>query len=138
MPDGAQVALRDLTRAREDMKHSQLQAKQRRLAFFLRQGKRFSGKFHWARARYRWMIETVKCESLAQQIVSQEYNDKMILLDQRVKAFDEHIERAASTRVFWPVIKHSWLCVALAYSALVRSATHTLRQKRSLRKEKYS
>ncbi len=105
VPDGAQEALRDLTRAREDMKHLQLQAKQRLLAFFLRHGKRFSGKCHWTRAHYRWMIETVKFEHPAQQIVSQEYTDTVILLDKRVKAFDEHIERAASASVFWPVIQ---------------------------------
>jgi transposase len=34
VPDGTQEALRDLTRAREDMKHLQRQAKQRLLAFF--------------------------------------------------------------------------------------------------------
>jgi hypothetical protein len=103
VPDGAQEALLDLTRAREDMKHLQLQAKQRLLAFFLRHGKRFSGKSHWTRAHYRWMIEAVKFEQPAQQIVSQEYIDTVILLDKRVKAFDEHIERAASASVFWPV-----------------------------------
>lgn len=42
VPDGAQEALRDLTRAREDMKRLQLQSKQRLLAFLLRHGKRFS------------------------------------------------------------------------------------------------
>lgn len=36
MPDGAQEALRDLTRVREDMKHLLLQSKQRLLAFLLR------------------------------------------------------------------------------------------------------
>lgn len=44
MPDGAQEALRDLTRAREDMKHLQRQAKQQLLAFLLRNGKRWDGK----------------------------------------------------------------------------------------------
>jgi transposase len=53
VPDGAQEALLDLTRAREDIRHLQLQAKQRLLAFFLRHGKRFSGKCHWTRAHYR-------------------------------------------------------------------------------------
>jgi transposase len=42
------------------------------------------------------MIEAVKFEQPAQQIVSQEYIDTVILLDKRVKAFDEHIERGVS------------------------------------------
>src|ERR1035438_9283880 len=50
VPDGAQEALRDLTRAREDMKHLQRQAKQRLLGFLLRHSKRFEGKDHWTQA----------------------------------------------------------------------------------------
>jgi transposase len=52
VPDGAQEALRDLTRAREDIKQLQMKAKQRLLAFMLRHGKRFSGKCHWTQAHY--------------------------------------------------------------------------------------
>lgn len=44
VPDGAQEALRYLTRTREDMKHLQRQAKQRLLTFMLRQGQCYSGK----------------------------------------------------------------------------------------------
>src|SRR5450631_4029119 len=59
VPDGAQEALRDLTRAREDMKHLQRQAKQRLLAFLLRHGNRYAGKSNWTQAHYRW-LEKVK------------------------------------------------------------------------------
>ncbi len=68
VPDGAQEALRDLTRAREDMKHLQRQAKQRLLAFLLRHGKRYDGKSNWTQAHYRW-LEEVKFEQPVQQIV---------------------------------------------------------------------
>jgi transposase len=44
VPDGGEEALRDLTRAREDMEHLRRQAKQRLLAFLLRHGKRYDGK----------------------------------------------------------------------------------------------
>jgi transposase len=44
VPDEAQEALHDLMRARDDMKHLQRQAKQRLLAFLLRNGKRYPGK----------------------------------------------------------------------------------------------
>ena len=104
VPDGAQEALRDLTRAREDMKHLQLQAKQQLLAFFLRYGKRFSGKCNWTQAHYRWM-EEVKFEHPTQYIVMQEYIDTVIALSKRLKAFDEHIQSAASQSVLWPVIE---------------------------------
>ena len=95
VPDGAQEALRDLTRAREDMKHIQRQAKQRLLGFLLRHGKRFEGKDNWTQAHFRW-FETVKFEQPVQQIVFQEYVDSVQAMTRRVAAFDEQIESAAS------------------------------------------
>lgn len=104
VPDGTQEALRDLTRAREDMKHLQRQAKQRLLGFLLRHGKRFGGKDNWTQAHFRWM-EEVKFEQPVQQIVFQEYVDSVQAMTGRVRAFDEQIERAAAASVFWPVIE---------------------------------
>ena len=104
VPDGAQEALRDLTRAREDMKHLQLQAKQRLLAFLLRHGKRYSGKSNWTQAHYRW-LEGVKFEHPVQQIVFQEYVDTVVAMSKRVDALSQQIESAACESVFWPVIE---------------------------------
>jgi transposase len=104
VPDGAQEALRDLTRAREDMKHLQRQAKQRLLAFLLRHGKRYDGKSNWTQAHYRW-LEGVKFEHATQQIVFQEYVDTVAALSKRVAALDGQIEIAAGESVFWPVIE---------------------------------
>jgi transposase len=104
VPDGAQEALRDLTRAREDMKHLQRQAKQRLLGFLLRHGKRFGGKDNWTQAHFRWM-EEVKFEQPVQQIVFQEYVDSVQAMTRRVAAFDEQMESAARDSVFWPVIE---------------------------------
>ena len=104
VPDGAQEALRDLTRAREDMKHLQRQTKQRLLGFLLRHGKRFGGKDNWTQAHFRWM-EEVKFEQPVQQIVFQEYVDSVQAMTRRVAAFDEQMESAARDSVFWPVIE---------------------------------
>jgi transposase len=104
VPDGAQEALRDLTRAREDMKHIQLQAKQRLLGFLLRHGKRFEGKDNWTQAHFRW-FEEVKFGQPVQQIVFQEYVDSVQAITRRVAAFDEQMESAARDSVFWPVIE---------------------------------
>jgi len=104
VPDGAQEALRDLTRAREDMKHLQRQAKQRLLAFLLRHGKSYSGKSNWTQAHYRW-LEGVKFDHPVQQIVFQEYVDTVKDMTKRVDALDKQIESAASESVFWPVIE---------------------------------
>lgn len=104
VPDGAQEALRDLTRAREDMKHLQRQAKQRLLALLLRHGKRFEGKSKWTQAHYRW-LEGVKFEQPVQQIVFQEYVDTVSLLSKRIVALDQQVDKAAHESVFWPVIE---------------------------------
>lgn len=105
VPDGAQEALRDLTRAREDMKHLQRQAKQRLLGFLLRHGKRFGGKDNWTQAHFRWMEEVKFEQQPLQQIVFQEYIDSVKAMTRRVGAFDEQMESAARESVFWPVIE---------------------------------
>lgn len=104
VPDGAQEALRDLTRAREDMKHLQSQAKQRLLALLLRHGRRYDGKSRWTQAHYRW-LEEVKFGQAMQQIVFQEYVDTVCTLSKRLEALDGHLQRAAGESVFWPVIE---------------------------------
>ncbi|MEJ1958499.1 MAG: IS110 family transposase [Nitrosomonadales bacterium] len=104
VPDGAQEALRDLTRAREDMKHLQIQVRQRLLGFLLRHGRRYDGKTKWTLTHYRWM-ETVKFEHAVQQIVFQEYIDMVKAMNQHIEALDKQIESAAGESVFWPVIE---------------------------------
>lgn len=103
VPDDQQEALRDLTRAREDLKHLQRQAKQRLLAFLLRHGKRYTGKSHWTQAHARW-LETVKFEHPAQQIVMQEYVDTVQSCGKRVLSLEKQIEQTAQASPVWPVI----------------------------------
>jgi transposase len=95
VPDGAQEALRDLTRAREDMKHFEKQAKQRLLAFLLRHGKSYGGETNWTKMHFRW-FETVKFEHPVQQIVFQEYVDTVKAMTRRVEGFDGQIATSAA------------------------------------------
>jgi transposase len=104
VPDEAQEALRDLTRAREDMKHLQRQAKQRLSAFLLRRGQSYGGKSPWTQAHYRW-LEGLKFSQPVQQIVFQEYVDTVKLLSQRVAVLDEQLSSAAAASILWPVIE---------------------------------
>jgi transposase len=104
VPDDAQEGLRDLTRAREDMKHLQRQTKQRLTAFLLRYGKAYGGKSNWTQAHYRWM-EEMKFGQPVQQIVFQEYVDTVKMLTKRIDALDKQLECSASESVFWPVIE---------------------------------
>lgn len=105
VPDGLQEALRDLTRAREDMKDLQRQSKQQLLGFLLRHGvDGFTGKSNWTQAHFRW-FETVKFDQPAQQVVFQEYVDVIKASMKRMQAFDEHIERTAQASSVWPIIE---------------------------------
>lgn len=104
VPDDAQEALRDLTRAREDMKGLQLKAKQRLSAFLLRYGKSYDGKSNWTQAHYRW-LETLKFTHPVQQIVFQEYVDTVKAMDKRVDGLDKQLQASAQVSVFWPMIE---------------------------------
>lgn len=104
IPDSAQEALRDLTRAREDMKHLQRQAKQRLLAFLLRHSKRWTGKSNWTLMHYNW-FESVKFEQPVQQIVMEEYLDTVKSLNKRIQSIDTEVERAAKASNTWPAIE---------------------------------
>ena len=104
VPDGAQEALRDLTRAREDLKRMERQAKQRLLALLLRHGKRYGGETHWTQLHYRW-LQTVTFDHPVLQIVFQEYFDSAQAMTRRVKALDDQLVRTTAESVFWPVIE---------------------------------
>ena len=104
VPDGEHEALRDLTRARSDLKDLERRARQRLLAFLLRHGRRFEGKNHWTQAHFRW-LETVKFDQPVQQIVMQEYIDTVVHCGKRVAALERQIEQAARAAVLWPVIE---------------------------------
>ena len=71
VPDEEQEAIRDLTRAREDMKAMELKAHQRLGAFLLRHGRVFTGKGRWTQVHCRW-LEAQRFEQPVHQVVFQE------------------------------------------------------------------
>lgn len=93
VPDEEQEAVRDLTRAREDMKALELKARQRVGAFLLRHNRVYEGKSRWTQAHFRW-LETVKFDLAVQQIVLQEYIDTVKELQRRVADLEEQMRNA--------------------------------------------
>ena len=75
-------AIRDLSRAREDVLRDLKAATLRLKAFLLRHDIRYTGRATWGPAHRRWLSEVV-CPTPAQQIVFQEY----------LRAVSEHTER---------------------------------------------
>lgn len=104
VPDEEQEALRDLTRAREDMKHLERQSKQRLNAFLLRHGRHYeSGKSKWTQAHWRW-LEKIKFAQSVQQIVMQEYIDSVQQLKCRVSDLEQEMARAVQEWTLAPVV----------------------------------
>ena len=96
VPGPEQEAVRDLTRAREDLKSMERRAKQRLGAFLLRHGKVYqAGQRKWTQRYFRW-LEEVKFDHPVQQIVFQEYVDTVTYLQGRVEALEVEMERALS------------------------------------------
>jgi transposase len=104
VPDKEQEAMRDLTRAREDMKVMEGHAKQRLGAFLLRHGKIYPGRSKWTQAYFRW-LEGIKFEIPVQQIVFQEYVDTVKQMKRRVASLEEEMHHAMDGWSLAPVVR---------------------------------
>lgn len=105
VPDQEQEAMRDLTRAREDMKALERMCKQRLNAFLLRYGCHYAtGKTRWTQAHFRW-LETLKFEMPVQQIVFQEYVEAVKQSQARVAGLVKEMELALSDWQLAPVVE---------------------------------
>ncbi|WP_028492586.1 IS110 family transposase [Thioalkalivibrio sp. ALE19] len=93
VPTPEQEAIRDLTRAREDMKKLELKARQTLGAFLLRHGKVYPGKSRWTQAHFRW-LETVTFDSPVQQIVLQEYIEAVRVAQRQVAGLEQQMREA--------------------------------------------
>lgn len=84
VPDQEQEAVRDLTRARDDMKAQEHKARQQLNAFVLRHGHSWPrGKTRWTQTHYNW-LESLKFDHAWQQVVLQEYIDAVKAATRRV------------------------------------------------------
>jgi transposase len=105
VPDQEQEAIRDLTRAREDMKAMERQVRQRLSAFLLRHDKIYaSGKSKWTQAHFRW-LEQVKFAVPVQQIVFEEYVGAIKQAQQRVADLEEEMRKAMASWSLAPVVE---------------------------------
>jgi transposase len=95
--------MRDLTRAREDMKTMERQGRQRLGGFLLRHGKVYPGRSKWTKTYFRW-LEGLRFETAAQQIVFQEYMDIVKDAQQRVAAMEEEMRKALTGWTLKPVV----------------------------------
>ncbi|MGB8717393.1 MAG: IS110 family transposase [Rhodanobacteraceae bacterium] len=105
VPGQEQEAIRDLTRAREDMKAIETKARQRLGAFLLRHGQVYAqGKSRWTQTHFRW-LETVTFDSPIQQIVLQEYIEAVKEAQRRVAGLEDQMRAALSSWSLTPVVE---------------------------------
>ena len=105
VPDEEQEAMRDLTRAREDMKSLELKARQRLCAFLLRHARVYrEGKSRWTQQHFRW-LEEQKFEHPAQQVVFQEYIDTVTEARTRVAGLESQMREALAGWSLHPVVE---------------------------------
>jgi transposase len=84
VPDEEQEAMRDLCRARADMKSQERKARQQLGAFVLRHGHHWpANKTRWTAAHYNW-LESLRFAHDWQQVVLQEYIDAVKAAGRRV------------------------------------------------------
>jgi transposase len=74
VPDPADEAMRDLSRARQDAVNATRKAKQQLKAFSLRHRIHYSGRSAWSKAYFRWLAD-IAMACPAQQVALQEYID---------------------------------------------------------------
>jgi transposase len=105
VPDNEQEAMRDLTRARDDMKKQEKTAKQQLSSFLLRHGHIWpSGRTRWTAAFYNW-VESLKFDKDWQQIVLQEYVDAVKAASQRLNDITAQMMKALEQWNLYPVVK---------------------------------
>ncbi len=104
VPDREQERMRDLSRARDDMKAQERKARQQLNAFLLRHGHHWpSGKTRWTPAHENWLAG-LKMAHPWEQIVLQEYINAERAAGERVAQLTDHLMRALPQWSLAPVV----------------------------------
>lgn len=104
VPGHEQEAMRDLTRARSDMKAQEFKARQQLNAFVLRQGHHWpSGKTRWTQTHFNW-LESLKFPHPWQHVVLQEYVNAARAATRRVTDLMDQILLALPSWSLAPVV----------------------------------
>lgn len=107
VPDRRQESVRDLLRARDDMRRSVMSARHRLSKFLLRHGRRFRGG-NWGAKHWQW-IRSQTMDQPYEQIVLDHYIEVLQARQQELKTLDEHVADAAKERDYAPMVAQ--LCV---------------------------
>ena len=104
VPDQEQERMRDLSRARDDLKAQERKARQQLNAFLLRHG------YHWPKGKSRWTpaheiwLAALKLDDPWQQVVLQTYIDAERAAGERVAQLNDQLMRALPEWSLAPVV----------------------------------
>jgi transposase len=105
VPKEEDEALRDLVRAREDVKEDELRAKHRLTKFLLRHSIHPpKGVRKWIKKYYDW-LNTLKFEYSTSRVVYEEYMHQLTEIQQRLLRLEEEIQLQATVGVHAPMIQ---------------------------------
>lgn len=104
VPEPADEAIRDLTRAREDGINSRTKARQQLKSFLLRHGVRYGGKTSWCKLHYRWLAD-LNFGATAAQTAFTEYLLAVQAADERVQRLGQALQDSIAGWRFEPVVK---------------------------------
>lgn len=108
IPDAADEAIRDLSRAREDAVRARLKARQQVNAMLLRHGHRYPGKTRWGPTHERYLAG-IAWTHPAQQIAWAEYRSAVADAHERVQRITAALREVAALWRFGPVV-HALTC----------------------------
>ena len=91
VPDREQEAIRDLSRARQDMKLVDKQLRQRLSAWLLRHRWRYPGRKNWTKTHFRW-LERQRAECRVEQIVFEEYLEAVRQAQARTARLEQQLK----------------------------------------------
>jgi len=104
VPDREQERMRDLSRARDDLKAQERKARQQLNAFLLRHGQHWpKGKSRWTPAHENWLAG-LKMDDPWQQVVLQTYIDAERAAGERVAQLNDQLMRALPEWSLAPVV----------------------------------
>jgi transposase len=103
VPDGADEAIRDLSRSREDALKARTRARHQLKALLLRHGRHYPGKVGWTAAHERHLAK-VNFEHPAQNIAFTEYRIAVTEANERLERIVAALKLAVSEWRFRPVV----------------------------------
>jgi transposase len=104
IPDPADEAIRDLSRAREDAVNARTQVRQQLKGFLLRHDVRYAGRASWSKTYYRWLA-TLNFGLAGAQTAFTEYWQAVTAADERVARLTEASANSIAGWRFEPVVK---------------------------------